>query len=181
MTCKSNIAPIVVLASVISAVLCLSSAGQAQSPAPPKQENAVWSDPATGLMWARHDNGKDVDWNEADSYCKSLTLGGMAGWRLPKIEELSAIYDKTIYVGLCHIKGDIRLSECQVWSSTKGSGEVFDFGTMDYKGDLSGKTNVDSSQAWAYDFAHGAKWPMQVSDRWAYGLPQRALCVRRLF
>jgi hypothetical protein len=53
----------------------------------------VWSDSATGLMWTRSDNGNDVDWNSAVSYCQNLSLGGYSGWRLPSIDELQEIYD----------------------------------------------------------------------------------------
>jgi hypothetical protein len=53
-----------------------------------------WIDPATGLMWAGKDNGKDVYWRKARKYCRNLRLGGYSDWRLATIEELQGIYDK---------------------------------------------------------------------------------------
>lgn len=54
-----------------------------------------WVDPATGLIWAGKDNGRDINWRKATKYCGELRLGGYADWRLATIEELEGIYDKT--------------------------------------------------------------------------------------
>ena len=89
-----------------------------------------WADPATGLTWARKDNGSDATWSQANDYCQNLTLAGGTGWRLPTIEELSGIYDQSQLgkPGL-HSKGNIRISWPGVWSSTPGnkSGEIWAF------------------------------------------------------
>jgi hypothetical protein len=39
------------------------------------------------LMWQKGDNGKEVTFEEAQRYCKTLRLGGHADWRLPKPDE----------------------------------------------------------------------------------------------
>ena len=39
------------------------------------------------IMWQKGDNGKEVTFEEAQEYCKSLRLGGHADWRLPKPDE----------------------------------------------------------------------------------------------
>ena len=39
------------------------------------------------IMWQKGDNGKEVDFEEAQRYCKTLRLGGYADWRLPKPDE----------------------------------------------------------------------------------------------
>jgi hypothetical protein len=36
----------------------------------------TWTDPDTGLMWAKKDNGSDVSWNQASDYCTKLQLVG---------------------------------------------------------------------------------------------------------
>jgi hypothetical protein len=46
---------------------------------------------ATGLEWARSDNGADIDWGNASKYC----AGRGPGWRLPSVTELLSIYDKS--------------------------------------------------------------------------------------
>ena len=82
------------------------------------QETVVFRDPATKLMWPRQDNGSAVDWNEATGYCQSLSLGGYSGWRLPTIDELAGIFDRTQNVNGMHIKGGINIiSKDWVWSN----------------------------------------------------------------
>ena len=39
------------------------------------------------IMWQKGDNGKEVTFEEAQKYCKTLRLGGYADWRLPNPEE----------------------------------------------------------------------------------------------
>ncbi len=53
------------------------------------------SDLATGLMWAKDDNGKGVEWTEALPYAEGATLAGHSDWRLPNIKELQSIADYT--------------------------------------------------------------------------------------
>jgi hypothetical protein len=58
-----------------------------------EQAALVWTDPATGLMWAKKDNGRNVTWQQATDYCHNLQLAGQGDWRLPTIDELQGIYD----------------------------------------------------------------------------------------
>jgi len=51
------------------------------------------TDTQSGLMWTRGDNGQDVSWGDAASYCNLLRLGGHADWRLPTIGELRYLFD----------------------------------------------------------------------------------------
>jgi hypothetical protein len=39
------------------------------------------------IMWQKGDNGKEVTFEKAQEYCKTLRLGGYADWRLPKPDE----------------------------------------------------------------------------------------------
>ena len=59
----------------------------------------VVTDHSTALQWQDDysDNGgsiKTANWNNAQTYCGSLTLNG-GGWRLPSSRELVSITDKT--------------------------------------------------------------------------------------
>ena len=101
---------------------------ESQTPQQSQGETArrgYWKDPSTGLIWAGKDNGSDIDWKGASSYCQNLSLGGHRGWRLPETAELLAVYDQSL---ASHIKGGIELTVPQVWSSqTSGQGNAWLF------------------------------------------------------
>jgi hypothetical protein len=101
---------------------------------PTPQSALTWTDPATGLMWTRQDNGSNVNWNQAKDYCTNMTLFGYSNWRLATIEELAGIYDPTQNVNGRSIKGGIELGG-GAWSSSAGksSGEALIFGFGDGK------------------------------------------------
>lgn len=50
------------------------------------------TDPRTGLVWQRNDDGQRRNWIGAMSDCSGLTLAG-GGWRLPTVSELATIVD----------------------------------------------------------------------------------------
>jgi uncharacterized protein DUF1566 len=78
----------------------------------------TWTDPQTGLMWAKKDNGCDVNWNQANNYCANLRLGGYSNWRLPSTDELAAIVDHTQNRNGWQVKGGIRPTGVY-WSTTE--------------------------------------------------------------
>jgi TonB family protein len=89
-----------------------------------------WIEPGTRMMWSIRDNGIDVNWNQAVSYCKKLSLGGYGDWWLPATNDLARLYD-TGQKG--NIKGGIQLSMPRVWSATQPESprafrEYFSFG-----------------------------------------------------
>ena len=122
----------------------------------------TWTDPATGLMWAKKDNGSDVDWPQANDYCSKLQLAGYKDWRLPTIEELQGIYDPSVSlqamwdagVAYVHVKGNLKLSGW-IWSSSQGG----------YPGFAS-----------VFAFAHEEPGGGFPRDGFSYS--SRALCVR---
>ena len=127
----------------------------AQAQAKPQASQAqFWADPATGLTWAKKDNGSDATYSQAGEYCRNLTLGGRTGFRLPTIDELSGIFvwSKAGQPGL-HPKGGISLSWPGVWSSTEGN---------------------NSDEKWAFSFYNGSRGSSEIGP----GHINRALCVR---
>jgi hypothetical protein len=112
-----------------------------------------WTDPATGLAWTTEDNGSDVNWSQATTYCSNQRLGGYSDWRLPTIDELQGIYDASAIVGDYHVKGNLKLSGNYQWSSTQ----------------------KNAGQAWFYVFIKGKRYSFRISD----SKSDRALCVRR--
>lgn len=103
----------------------------------------TWTDPATGLMWTRTDNGDPINWYQAVDYCKTLTLGGYSDWRLPEIDELAAIQSfhdpilpwKRKKGTVIFIRGGILLSGW-IWSNTPARRPdeaqyfIFDYGDL---------------------------------------------------
>ncbi len=122
--------------------------------------NGVLADGRTGLQWTRNDNGGELDWNDADSYCN----GKRNGWRLPSLEELTALYDEAAggtgcVQALCKVSSKFNLTGSWFWSATQV-----------------GKDATDGAElAWGVLLVNGAR--TQTVREAAYGT--RALCVRR--
>ena len=138
-----------------------SEAPQEQTPVPVGVVVA-WTDPITGLMWTKKDNGIDVTWQEATNYCRNLQLGGQSDWRLPTINELQVIYEFSVKAhgqssgGQAvpwRVKGNLQLSAWGEWSSSLGSA---------------------SGQAWVFGFGSGTPFSYRFEGR----KKPRALCVR---
>lgn len=57
------------------------------------------TDIRTNLMWTKKDSWNDtggcMDWNASKSYVSSLNTGGYSNWRLPTVQELKAIFEKS--------------------------------------------------------------------------------------
>ena len=75
--------------------------------------NGTVTDTQTGLMWAAQDNGSDINWYNAKSYCEGFGKGG-TGWRLPTQNELSGLYQSGLRSWGSHA---IKLSGYEVWAS----------------------------------------------------------------
>lgn len=57
------------------------------------------TDISTGLMWAKDDSGKRMNWVEALEYADKSELAGYSDWRLPNVKELQSLvdYEKTTF------------------------------------------------------------------------------------
>lgn len=59
-------------------------------------DNGTVLDKLMNLMWAYKDNGYDINWFNAKSYCKNYRDGGYTDWRMPTLEEVKeGLYDAT--------------------------------------------------------------------------------------
>jgi hypothetical protein len=133
----------------------------------------VWTDPATRLMWAKKDNGDYVTRQQADDYCHTLHLAGHSDWRLPRIEELQGISNKSGNETMLDpesikhlagkvfsrhgekippVKGDLQLSSNWAWSSSMGN---------------------SAAEAWDFYFYNGKRYSYSINSR-----DGSALCVR---
>jgi len=73
-------------------------------------------DHSTGLMWAATDNGADISWEEAKTFCENFKGGGHADWRLPTLVELDTIFGQNS-AGRFKTFQPITLSGCCPWTS----------------------------------------------------------------
>jgi len=57
-------------------------------------DNGTVLDTSTNLMWAAKDNGADINWRNAKTYCENYRGGGYSDWRMPVQDELAELYDQ---------------------------------------------------------------------------------------
>jgi hypothetical protein len=121
--------------------------------------NGTVLDTQTNLMWAAKDNGSNINWPDAKSYCENYRGGGYTDWRMPTRDEKAGLYDasKSRPAGCWQNKNLhfatelIDITGCGFWSSeTRGS------------------------EAAAQDFSNGNRvWVRQSFDRYSRVLPVR--------
>jgi hypothetical protein len=77
---------------------------------------------ARGPEWALSDNGSDINWNEATTYCANKG----SGWRLPTSAELKSLYN-TAHSGVpcgdytCKVESKFRLTGPFFWTNERES------------------------------------------------------------
>lgn len=99
------------------------------------------------LMWMSRDNGAGLSWPDAKKYAADYRAAGYSDWRLPTLEELSSLYDKTrtrrtycapavdelgAAADEIHLPDFFHVTCTRVWTSQERSGKpgsvtVFDF------------------------------------------------------
>ena len=84
-------------------------------------EQGLVTDTQMGLMWAPAPD-RDVNWEQAEEYVKSLKLGGYTDWRLPTLSELKSLYQQERALTALHFSR-------WAWSSevTGSSASLFNF------------------------------------------------------
>jgi len=61
-----------------------------------QHDDQVVVDRRSGLMWSRVELvEKPMNWETADKTCRELKLAGYSDWRMPTVEELFALADRT--------------------------------------------------------------------------------------
>jgi hypothetical protein len=98
--------------------------------------NAAVRDNSTGLVWEQSPTAPTSDWTSARFSCINKTVGGMRGWRLPSVAELTSLIDPSLlppYVPASTFTG-VQLST--YWTAT-------------------GNENNTSTLKWNVNFADG--------------------------
>jgi len=100
--------PLTVLTMILMLVVFLPLISQTAQPAASKgneikrdgrfiaYDNETVLDTKTNLMWAAKDNGANINWSNAKSYCENYRGGGYSDWRMPTQDELAGLYDGSL-------------------------------------------------------------------------------------
>jgi hypothetical protein len=96
------------------------------------RDASVVLDPRSSLEWTRRDYERALAWEDADRYCRGLSVGTRRDWRLPEIDEITALYDASFERSCgdrtCHLDPAIQLGGPYLWSvTTRGPGTRFYF------------------------------------------------------
>jgi len=98
-------------------------------------ETTMVKDPTTNLVWEDtiHTTEDKITHDEANTYCESLKVGEVSGWRLPTLNELLTLVDYTrsdpaILKEFNHIK-----SGTVYWASTPYVRSRDEFWGVDFK------------------------------------------------
>ncbi len=81
----------------------------------------IVSDSVSGLEWQDNAVGSTMPWEDAIAHCEELVLGGYSDWRLPNVNELKSIVDRSKdYPAI--VNGFENTSSNNYWSSTTNEG-----------------------------------------------------------
>jgi len=81
----------------------------------------IVSDSVSGLEWQDDAVGNYMSWQSAIDTCENLTLGNQSDWRLPNVNELKSIVDRS-KVNPAIKTGFVNSSSSGYWSSTTNEG-----------------------------------------------------------
>jgi len=89
----------------------------------------TWTDPASGLMWARYSRPSEyshASFRRATDYCAALRSLGYADWRLPTLVEFTRVYHFAADSATVRLDGELSTNKeilpyLGFWTSTPGS------------------------------------------------------------
>ncbi len=79
--------------------------------------NGIVTDTDTNLQWQDDVMGLFMSWGAAINHCESLPLGGYNNWRLPNINELKSIVDRS-KANPAIVDGFVNTASNYYWSTT---------------------------------------------------------------
>jgi hypothetical protein len=117
--------------AVMTAMFCVAGlvlSGEAQADRFINNGNGTVADTQTGLMWADKDNGSNINWYSAKSYCEGYSGGGKSGWRMPTMDELRQLYNSGAYGSVIQRSKTGRVC---IWSSETSRSDAYCFDFLD--------------------------------------------------
>jgi hypothetical protein len=101
--------------------------------------SAAVLDRETGLVWEHSPSTSSFDWLNASFHCIDLNAGGRTGWRLPTVQELLSLVDRSVSPGPTLPSGHpfTNVQSAVYWSaSTAASNTDLAWGVSFVKGGL---------------------------------------------
>jgi hypothetical protein len=82
--------------------------------------NEAVLDRETGLVWEKSPSTLPSNWPDASLHCMDLNSGGRTGWRLPTIQELMSLVDRSVSPGPTLPSGHpfTNVQSTDYWSAT---------------------------------------------------------------
>ncbi|MFH1985408.1 MAG: caspase family protein [Pseudomonadota bacterium] len=112
-------------------------------------DNGTVLDTKTSLMWASKDNGSNISWANARSYCENYRGGGYSDWRMPTQDELAGLYDA----------GKPRPAACSIWYPVHVATELIDITCY-----VAWASESRGSEAAVFNFGLGNRYWLHQSD-----------------
>jgi len=84
------------------------------------------------LEWQDDAVGNTMTWTQAIEYCENLTLNGNGDWRVPNINELKSVIDKSRYNSAV-VSAFMNMTSGRYWSSTTYESLKTRAWTVDFK------------------------------------------------
>jgi hypothetical protein len=122
-------------------------------------DNGTVLDTKTNLMWAAKDNGININWADAKSYCANYRGGGYTDWRMPTFDELEELYDAS----------KSRPAACYSSNNIHVATELIDISCF-----CPWTSETSGSDATYFSFSNGIRnWYPQSGDSISRALPVR--------
>ena len=119
-------------------------------------------DKETGLVWERTLDQAHHSWSDAVEFCYSRLVGGRAGWRLPKVEELMTLLDPSqsspaLPSGHPFLGVNATLLIDTYWTSTTSQSDASDAWAVGFNGigTLSRESKTGSTYVMCVRGGHG--------------------------
>ena len=111
------------------------------------KENGLVKDTQSGLLWQDdgHVESTEMIYSEAKGYCKNLVINSFDDWRLPNVDELESIVDRSRYKPALQ-RGFYFGSSENYWSATLFAGDE------DRAWDINFKSGVVEHNRHSYDY-----------------------------
>jgi hypothetical protein len=109
-------------------------------------------DRETGLVWQRSPSASTEVWLDAQVFCGDQSFGNRMGWRLPTIQELASLVDRTVGSPGPQIPAGhpfMNVQQARYWSATTTAVDVGSSWVIDFRfGEMTGSGKTIPELLW---------------------------------